>query len=564
MTGFMGSASVLRLDRVSFGYRSTEEAVVSRASFELRAGELALLVGATGSGKSSLLKLLTGLTPQFTGGWATGRIWLSEEQMLGKPPHDFAPSVGYVSQHPELGFVAETVLDEICFGMEQLGTAREEMISHSDRMLGLLGVESLRERSLETLSGGEQQRVAIAAALAGEKKLLLLDEPTSALDPDAAKRLLALLRGLATELGIAILLAEHRIERAVEQVDSLILMGGDGSVSKGLPAEMLQNYPVLPPVLELSRSLKWLPLPILATSAREQWEKTLSGLDASQGGGPGTGRGNAGATEESSEPSTEGFESAPAITVSGLNVEHGKTRVLSRVSFELTFGEVLCVMGENGTGKSSLLWAIWSAMKQSRAEISFAEGAIGGLVFVPQQASDLLFLPTLADELAEADLQAGAAQTSTAKIFERLTMRVDPAFHPHDLSAGQQLALALAVQLVKGSKVLLLDEPTRGLDYQAKSRLAKLLTEQARAGHAILLATHDIEFAAGVANRVALLAGGEFGDATSARQFFGAAGAMPSEMARLTSGKSNPDGAINLEAAFSLLRELGWGGDPDG
>ena len=502
---------------VTFGYPGAESPVISRASLSLSEGEFALVCGPTGSGKSTLLKLLNGLAPHFTGGNLSGELWIDGKNVTGSKPHELAELVGYVNQQPEGSFVADTVSEEIAYGMEQLGFAPAKMQSLVDEYANLVGVGDLLDQPLGSLSGGQQQRVAIAAAMAAGQRILVLDEPTSALDATSAAELVSLLASLAKQRGITILLAEHRLERVLEQIDSVIVVNGDATVVKSAPREAFKDYRLLPPVVELSKRLR---LPEVALSIDEAKAK-LSGPIS---------------FETLAEPSL----GTPTLTVSNLSVHYSSKVAVSDVSLQVSGGEVVALMGSNGSGKSSLLWAIQGSGKRTAgtakttlgdpADLDPAE-RLSAVTLVPQRASDLLFLNTLADELAESDRFNGVADGETAKLFLVLSNRTDPRQHPRDLSAGQQLALALAVQLVKGSPVVLLDEPTRGLDYEAKRHLVEAINMVQASGRTVLVASHDIEFVAQVANRVVVLESGKVVAEGATAELLGPAGLLPTQVA---------------------------------
>jgi energy-coupling factor transport system ATP-binding protein len=505
---------------LTFGYSGAESPVVSRANFKLSAGEFALVCGPTGGGKSTLLKLFNGLAPHFTGGNLQGRIRFSGVDVTGRKPHELAELVGYVNQQPEGSFVADTVAEELAYGLEQLGATPAAMESKIQEYAELVGIAHLLEAPLSSLSGGQQQRVAIAAAMAAGQTILVLDEPTSALDPLAAEELVTLLARLSKQQGITVLLAEHRLERVLEYVDSVIVVNGDGSVVKSAPRDAFNNYRLLPPVVEFSKRVGIEPTALTINEATLASVKPLAftGLEASISG-------------------------ELAISVENLEVTYGKTEAIRGVSLKVHAGEVVALMGDNGSGKSSLLWAIqgsgqrtlgsvWSA-KGDPAKLSVIE-RLGAVTLVPQRASDLLFLNTLAEELAESDRFNEVQPGETAKLFLQLSNRTDPKQHPRDLSAGQQLALVLAVQLVKGAPMVLLDEPTRGLDYEAKRHLARAIEKLKASGRSVLLASHDVEFVAQLADRIYLLEAGLVKTTGTASELLGFGGVLPTQVAQIT------------------------------
>ncbi|GAA1522872.1 ABC transporter ATP-binding protein [Nocardioides humi] len=497
-------AITLRYDDPETGSAAT---VLDGIDLTVADGELVVLAGPTGVGKSTLLGVVAGLVPSYTGGTLTGDVLLDGTGIVDRPARERAHAIGYVGQNPAAWFVTDTVEEELAFGMEQLGLPAPTMRRRVEETLDLLGIADLRHRDLRTLSGGQQQRVAIGAVLTTHPRLLVLDEPTSALDPTAAEDVLATLTRLVHDLGVSVLVAEHRLERVVPFADRLCLLGGDparpGSARVGDPAEVLQDAPIAPPLVELGRLAGWRPLPLTVRDARRRAPDLRARL-----GDP---------------PHRERVAAAgdPLVEVRRLVVAHGRTPVLREVDLTLRPGTVTALMGRNGAGKSTLLWALQGRHAAGSGSVRVAGGDPASLTpeqrrattgLVPQSPADLLYLETVAEECTAADASADAAAGTCAGLLERLAPGIDPDRHPRDLSEGQRLALAVAIVLTARPPVLLLDEPTRGLDYPAKRALAGLLRELAQepgARRAVLVATHDVEFVAQVADDLVVLAEGE-------------------------------------------------------
>ena len=441
--------------------------------------------------------MFNGLVPAFTGGRLSGDVLLDGDSIVHLPPRDRAHVVGYVGQDPTAGFVTDTVEEELAYGMEQLGLDAPTMRRRVEETLDLLGIADLRNRDLRTLSGGQQQRVAIGSVLTMHPRVLVLDEPTSALDPTAAEDVLATLTRLVNDLGVTVLIAEHRLERVVPFADRIVLVAGDGTVTAGDPAAMLEHSPVAPPIVELGRWAGWSPLPLTVRNARRR----ANGLALVPPSRP------------AETPETEVVLEARTVTVT-----YGRHVAVRDVDLRLAAGQVTALMGRNGSGKSTLMWALQGTRKRTKGTVLVAgedPAALGAearrrlVGLVPQTAADLLYLETVAEECSAADREAGAPAGSARDLLERLAPGIDPAGHPRDLSEGQRLALVLTVVLTSRPSVICLDEPTRGLDYPGKSALAEILTGLKNDGCAVLVATHDVEFVAQVADRVVVLAEGE-------------------------------------------------------
>ncbi|MDO8731824.1 MAG: ATP-binding cassette domain-containing protein [Actinomycetota bacterium] len=503
---------MIRFDHVTVTYPGQARPVLQDVNLELLEGELVLVVGRTGSGKSTLLQAINGLVPHFTGGTLNGEVTIDGRSTSTHPPRELADLVGVVPQDPASGFVADTVEEELAFGMECLGLRPEVMRRRVEETLDLLGLADLRNRPLLTLSAGQQQRVAIGAVLAAHPKVLVLDEPTSALDPGAAEEILAALQRLVHDLGMTVVMAEHRLERVVQYADRIIVVPGDAQqIVIGTPQEVMREAPIAPPVVELGRIAGWTPLPLSVRDARRA-AGPLRALLVGQ------------APPLRAVPSHGANDTL--VEATDLTVRYGSHSALRSISLSVHRGEVVALMGRNGAGKSTLLNAMVGLRTSTSGRIttngkdaSTLKGSelLQSVGLVPQVPGDLLEATTVADECKAADRDAHVDPGTARALLALLAPEILDSTHPRDLSEGQRLLLALAVVLAARPPLLLLDEPTRGLDYPTKLRLAAVLRDLAGAGHAIMLATHDVELAAEVATRVLVLAEGEIvADGTTA------------------------------------------------
>ncbi|MGW7194897.1 ABC transporter ATP-binding protein [Streptomyces chryseus] len=546
---------MIRFENVSVRYDDAAPPAIRGVDLTVPEGELVLLVGPSGVGKSTLLGTVCGLVPHFTGGTLSGRVTVDGRDTRTHKPRELADLVGTVGQDPLAHFVTDTVEDELAYGMESLGLAPDVMRRRVEETLDLLGLAELRDRPIATLSGGQQQRVAIGSVLTPHPKVLVLDEPTSALDPAAAEEVLAVLQRLVHDLGTTVLLAEHRLERVVQYADQVILLPGPGEPPRmGAPADIMADSPVRPPVVALGRLAGWTPLPLSvrdarrrATALRERLAQAptptpprvpAAGLPPARSlepGGQEPGSGRAGGvlarllrrrTEPSrTDPSRPeapraagATAAAPVAAVTGLGVRRDRVEALRRVDLRVSPGETVALMGRNGAGKSTLLSALVGMIEPTSGAVTVGgrtphrtrpRDMVREVGLVPQEPRDLLYADTVAAECAAADRDAGAEPGACRALVAELLPGIQDGTHPRDLSEGQRLALALAVVLTGRPPLLLLDEPTRGLDYAAKARLVAVLRGLAAQGHAIVLATHDVELAAELAHRVVILADGE-------------------------------------------------------
>ena len=493
---------MISFENVAVTFAGTHAPVLHGVNLTIPEGELCLVIGRTGSGKTTLLRAINGLVPHFSGGTLSGRVLVDGRDTRDHRPRDLADVVGFVGQDPLSGFVTDVVEDELAYGMESLGLPPDVMRKRVEETLDLLGLADVRNRPLTDLSGGQQQRVAIGSVLTTHPRILVLDEPTSALDPLAAEEVLATLQRLVHDLGLTVVLAEHRLERVVQYADRVVLVPGGGEpVRAGAPADVLQDSPIAPPVVELGRVAGWQPLPLSVRDARRKvgpLRETLASLDAPA---------HAVGTVTEAVASTENL-------VAG----YGQIPVLKGISATVSAGEIVALMGRNGTGKSTLLKTLVGMRRPTSGRVVVdghvptelkPKQLLRHVGLVPQVPSDLLYESSVAKECGQADKDAGVSAGTTLAIFERLSPGVPLDQHPRDLSEGQRLTLALAIVLVAKPALVLLDEPTRGLDYTAKHRLVEILRDLAAEGHSIVLATHDVELVAEVASRVMVVAEGE-------------------------------------------------------
>ncbi len=495
---------MITLEHVTVTYPDAHRPALDDVSLHVPEGEMCLVVGPTGAGKSTLLRAVNGLVPHFTGGVLAGRVTVAGRDTRTHRPRDLADVVGLVVQDPTAGFVADVVEDELAFGMEWLGLPPDTMRRRVEETLDLLGLTDLRSRPLGTLSGGQRQRVAIGAALTTHPRVLVLDEPTSALDPQGAEDVLAALQRLVHDLGLTVVIAEHRLERVVQFADQVVELTGHGRLRSGDPAAVMQTCGIAPPVVELARLAGWQPLPLSVRDARRHAASLRADLESAS---------------PPPRPAPAPTGAGPLLAdVSDLRLHYGPVTALRGVRLAVRSGEVVALMGRNGAGKSSLLGSLVGLVRPQSGQ-----ARVGGLDphrtaphdllravgLVPQQPGDLLYATTVATECAEADHDAGVDPGSTWRLLTHLAPEVSAQAHPRDLSEGQRLLLALSIVLTARPALVLLDEPTRGLDYAAKRRLVGVLRDLAADGHGVVLATHDVELVAEVATRVVILADGD-------------------------------------------------------
>jgi energy-coupling factor transport system ATP-binding protein len=493
------SAPLLGFEHVTYRYPGVEVAALDDVSFELQPGEFCLLAGLSAQGKSSLLRAACGLVPHFHGGRFAGRVTLAGLDSRENGPARLGAFAGALFQDPETQLVTSSVRAELSLVLESRGHEAGAVARGVEEVALALGIDSLLDRATYDLSGGEKQRVALGAALAGRPPLVLLDEPTSQLDPVAGDELIGLLRRLNQEWETTILLAEHRLERCLSVADRVISLERGRIAHDGLPAAFLEWAAERAPALQTPGAKLFAladlhPAPVGVRQARA----ALRSADLLPAADPPsvTARRKVGRRRRAKRPH--------ALAMRGVWHElRDGPAILRGVDLVLEPGESVALMGRNGAGKSTLLRHAASLLEPTRGRIERA----GRVALLLQNPGDYFIHDRVADEVdPQALLAAGLAAMA-----ER---------NPRDLSGGerQRLALAIVTGTAAGAAgaagapippaVLALDEPTRGMDRQAKAELADELRRCAGEGQAVIVATHDPEFAASCAERAILLADG--------------------------------------------------------
>ena len=508
---------MIRFEHVSYTYPGATRPALNDVSLDLPAGEFVLLMGASGAGKSTLLRCLNGLVPHFSGGTLTGNVRVQAHDPVAAKPQIMSRIVGFVFQDPEAQFVMDRVEDEIAFALENAAMPPQEMRIRVEETLDLLDLAPLRNRALSTLSGGERQRVAIAAALALRPTVLVLDEPTSQLDPKSAEDVLTALVRLNQDLGLTVVLAEHRLERVLPFVDSIIFLPVDGPVQYGDAREVLAGSSLGPPLVQLGKALAWQPLPLTIKEGLRFSRRMAGNTEPARAGG-----------EESVNADGPGgatAKTAPVIAVHKLEAGYGGHGVLHGVDLNVGKGEILMLMGRNGSGKTTLLKTMVGLSTPTGGAITINGAGTKGrdvtdicrtVGYLPQNPNALLFAETVLDEL-ETTLrnhglhpdQGGKPPIAPLELLRELGLVQQAHAYPRDLSVGQRQRVALAAITITRPMALLLDEPTRGLDYAAKAALVTLLRRWRSQGMAIVVVTHDVELAAQLADRVVLMSQGD-------------------------------------------------------
>ncbi len=488
-----GAAPALAVEGLTYSYPRAAVPALAEVSFEVAPGEFVLLAGRSASGKSTLLRAACGLVPHFHGGEVEGRVTVAGLDATRAGPGELAAAVGYVAQDPETQVVSTTVAAEIELPLEMRGDAPGDRARAVEEVALALAIPHLLERAVDTLSGGELQRVALAAALVTRPRLVLLDEPTSQLDPVSGDELIWLLRRLNEEWGVAVVLAEHRLERCLAAADRVVAVESGRIGFDGEPREFLgwtrRADPTLTtPAARLFSLAEIEPLPVGVRDAR----RTLGDRSFAELARPERGQ------------VSKRRKGPWALEAKGLWVElddgNGPRDVLRGIDLTVAPGERIALMGRNGAGKSTLLRAAAGLVAPAAGRVAAERMAL-----LTQNPGDYLVRERVGDELPGAPGRAALRAVGMEHAIDA---------DPRDLSGGERQRLALAITLagrLDGDGVpglVALDEPTRGMDRGRKDDLHALADRLADQGAAVLIATHDVEFAAEFAERVVLLGDG--------------------------------------------------------
>jgi len=503
---------MIRFEHLAYRYPGSASAILDDLSFDVREGEFLLVIGPSGSGKSTLLRCLNGLVPHFYGGQISGRLSVAGLDPVALGPRGMASTVGFVLQDPEAQFVVDRVEDELAFALENQGLDPIVMRKRVEEALDQLGIAALRGRSVNTLSGGERQRVAIAAVMTLQPRLLVLDEPTSQLDPQAAEEVLDTLVKLNEDLGLTVVLSEHRLERVVQYADRILYLPGNGRPPVlGEPRAVLEQVELTPPLITLAKALGWSPLPLTIKEGR-RFVGRESGTPRQESAPP------------PAAPPAAAAAPAAVVSVSSLGFAYNGHPALDGVSLNVRQGEFVALMGRNGSGKTTLLKQLVGLLRPQRGEVEIVdprsrralntrraavEEIIGVVGYVPQNPNALLFNDTVRQELDFTRRGHGLPPADNGPLLDILGLAAHAEDYPRDLSVGERQRVALASILVAEPQILLLDEPTRGLDYGQKEALVAFLQAEKARGRTIIMATHDVELVAGCADRVVILGDGQ-------------------------------------------------------
>lgn len=509
----------LEIKNLTYYYPETDKPALDDIHLSINEGEFVLVVGGSGSGKSSLVRALSGLVPDFYGGKISGSVSIDGIDLRKMDRESIVQKVGMVFQDPESQLVMTNVEQELAFGMENMGLPPNLMRRRIMEVSSALSLHPFLKSNIPQLSGGLKQKVVLASILAMQPDVLVLDEPTSQLDPVAGEEILTVIRRLNEDNGITVILIEQRLERCFHLADRFVVMEQGKIVHNSTDPEdaarwaVAKGSPFIPPLAKLFAITGITNIPLTVKEGRKLVKSSFN-VDKSETHKEDNDK------EDNDKEDLSAVHQKPLVEVEKLWFSYGDgTEALKNINLNIYPGDFIVVMGENAAGKTTLLKNIRGLLKPSRGKTKVLDKDIrdltveelaGKVGYLSQDPNDYLFLPSVREELAFTLNNLGLKNNGRIEeLLERLDLTRYAAANPRDLSSGERQRVALASVLAADHQLVLLDEPTRGLDYELKSRLGKILLDLQKEGRALLVVTHDVEFAAEFARDILLMTQGQ-------------------------------------------------------
>lgn len=500
----------IKVKNLTYCYPDVKVPSLKNINIEIPQGQFVLIVGGSGSGKSTLLRSIVGLVPAFYGGSYSGEVSIGGKEICQINPRKLVQKIGMVFQDPESQLVMTGVEEEIAFGLENLGLPNSIMKRRVMEVKNALSLTDYTDSFIAELSGGQKQKTALAAVLAMQPDIILLDEPTSQLDPIAGEDILTMIRRLNEENGITVILTEQRLERCFHLADRVLVMEEgriiyDHCSPKEIAKWSVDNKsPFIPPLAKLFAEVGFSKVPVTVKEGREILKPYYTYLS------------NRKNTPVNSKSMDDIKKISPIVKIERLwfSYPNGK-EALKDINLDIEANDFIVVMGENGGGKTTLLKHINGLLKPSRGKVNVMgkdtrkvsiEELASTVGYLSQNPNDYLFLPSANEEIAYTMDNLGIKDDGiVAEVLKKLEIESLKYRNPRDLSTGERQRIAMASVLVTKPKLLILDEPTRGLDYKLKETLGNILLKLKKEGTAIFIVAHDVEFASEYADKIILL-----------------------------------------------------------
>ena len=509
---------MIEVKNLSFKYANTDSYAIKEISIDISDSEFILLTGPSGCGKTSLCRCINGLIPSFHGGEISGEVLVNGTNSIKTSSKEMARTVGMVFQDPENQLVSSIVEQEIAFGLENFGIKKNIMNKRIEEVLDAIGISHLRHRNISSLSGGEKQKVAIAGVLVLNPSILILDEPTSELDPKSAEEIIHFIKRLNEDLGLTIILVEHRIDRVLNFVDRLVVMKQgrvqyddnpqNWSYDNFTDIPDIELSPVTKLAIKLNKLNQTLNIPLNVKSARNIFRPLID---------------NDYFSERLKIDISNTTDTSKIIRTKDLSFRYDDNGpvVLNDINLEISKGEFVVIIGRNSSGKTTLVKLINGLLKPSRGNVLLNNQDISYLSieeiakdigFVFQDPNIHLFADTVEEEITfmmnNLNYEEKLILQNLESYLNYFKLQEYKDHYPRNLSTGEKQRVALASILAAEPEILILDEPTRGLDYQNKMQLMKYLCDYQKKNKTIIMITHDIEIVAQYAQRVIMLGEG--------------------------------------------------------
>ena len=552
----------IKVDNLSFSYPKSDKLALESVSLSIKESEFVVLCGKSGCGKSTLLRHLKKSMNPY--GNKLGSVCFDGEEIEDMNDRDAASKIGYVQQNPDNQLVTDKVWHELAFGLESLGYSNSVIKRRVAEMASYFGIQTWFRKSVSELSGGQKQLLNLASVMAMQPEILILDEPASQLDPIAARDFLSTVHRLNRELGVTIVISEHRLEEIFPLADRAIVMDEGRIIANAKPGEVAIQlagsggeesvhpmYYGMPPVMKLfpKELVRWQDsLPMTLREGRILMEKLFE-------------NGTLKLKDGEVHNTVEGKEAAigrPAIKLKNLYFRYAKNSddVLRGLSLEIEEGRLHCLLGGNGSGKSTTLKAICGIIKPQSGKVKLADNLRAAMV--PQNPQALFTEISCEEEVLEGmcyqKLEIEEKVRRTEEMLKLMEIEHLRKANPYNLSGGEQQRLALAKVMVSNPDILLLDEPTKGLDPFFKQTLGRILRSLCKENKTIFMVSHDIEFCAEFGDRCSMFFDGEIATSGSSKEFFSGNNFYTTVENKLT--RKWCEGIITGEEARSWIRSL--------
>ena len=540
---------ILKIENLSFSYPRCEEKAIENISFSVERGDFVTVCGATGCGKSTLMRMMKKeLTPL---GEMSGRVYYKGRELHSLPDSETACAIGFVAQRPEEQIVTDKVWHELAFGLENMGMPQDMIRRRVSEMTCYFGIEDWFEKSVSELSGGQKQLLNLASVMVMQPDVILLDEPTAQLDPIAASDFIATLSKLNRDLSLTVIITEHRLEEAIPVSNKLFAMENGKLLESGETRKtvaLLKNNSAfmqgMPAAVRIFNSFDLnVPCPLTAREGRDFIESNFSNeIDALEIQSEKTGK------------------KETVLEFNDVYFKYGKELpdVLRGLDFKVYKGEIFCILGGNGSGKSTCLSVAAGLNRHYSGNVRVLGKKIkdykknelyrGCLSLLPQDVQTVFLKNTVKEELDDVKNVGYTLPYDLSALNDR---------HPYDISGGQQQLLALAKVLFTEPKILLLDEPTKGLDAYAKKEIGEILKKLAESGLTVICVTHDVEFAAEYADRCAMFFRGEITSSGTPAEFFAGNNFYTTAANRMTRGYYKNIATVSNAVKIMKLNENG-------